>query len=160
MFTSCDFSFLENASLTATLAVGPDRSNAIVPLCTMPVDPGRSSEWTVMWMEGSDGGVVSRPGEGVDGSTGPVASLGSPSTRRKDGKWRGEGNHAMPASDGVRGVDRPYGTVLDRHRHPKGLAIAHLGRLAGIKAGPSHLCFSHLAHHPIRGHTSQADSQY
>jgi hypothetical protein len=57
----------------------------------------------VMWMEDEDGGVVSRPGEreGVDGSTGPVASLGSPSTRRKDGKWRSEGNHAMPASEGV-----------------------------------------------------------
>ncbi|KAN0125973.1 hypothetical protein V8E52_001180 [Russula decolorans] len=35
----------------------------LFPMCTIPVDPGCSSEWTVMWMEGSDGGVVSRSGK-------------------------------------------------------------------------------------------------
>jgi hypothetical protein len=55
-------------------------------MCTMPVDPGCSSEWAVMWMEDTDdGGVFSRPKEigGVCGSAGRSASLDPSGTRRK-----------------------------------------------------------------------------
>jgi hypothetical protein len=62
-------------------------------MCTMPVDPGCSSEWAVMWMEDTDdGGVFSRPKEigGVCGSAG-VQLLWTHQVH--DGKWQGEGNH-------------------------------------------------------------------
>lgn len=62
------------------------RDSETVPMCTM--DLGLSSEGTVMWMEGSDGDVVSRLGErvgvGVFAGNASAASLDlSSSTRRK-----------------------------------------------------------------------------
>jgi hypothetical protein len=77
--------------------------------------------------------------------------------------------HYVGSSDGVRGSRESSPSGLDKARHSHGdrmaervshctLAQVQWERLAGIKgwAGskshnpPSHLCFSHLAHHPTR----------